>query len=121
VGWWKGDGNALDNVGANSGVNQNITYSSGMVGQGFACDPENYAYGTYTGIQIADQPAYALTNALTIEGWIRPRGDGYIIFFRGDHRPGLDPYFLAMQGNHTLLFNICDANGNSANVATPVD
>ena len=97
VGWWKGDGSTLDSVAANNGVNQNITYTNGMVGQAFACNPNNYSYGTYTGIQIADQPAYALTNSLTIEGWIRPRGDGYIIFWRGDNRPGLDPYYLSMQ------------------------
>ena len=118
VGWWKGDGNTLDSVGANKGVNQNITYSSGVVGQAFVCDPENYAYGTYTGIQIADQPAYALTNALTIEGWVRPRGDGYVIFFRGDHRPGLDPYQLSMQASSNLDFGICDAGGNYVKVET---
>jgi len=121
VGWWKGDGNTLDSFAGNTGVNQNITYTNGVVGQAFACDPENYPYGTYTGIQIADQPAYALTNSLTIEGWVRPRGDGYIIFFRGDHRPGLDPYILSMQANNTLLFGICDADGNGATVETTLN
>lgn len=116
VGWWKGDGNTLDSAGTNNGVNQNITYTTGVVGQAFACDPENYSYGTYTGVQIPDQPAYALTNSLTIEGWVRPRGDGYIIFFRGDHRPGTDPYFLSMNGNHDLVFYIGDEDGHGTNV-----
>jgi alpha-tubulin suppressor-like RCC1 family protein len=120
VGWWKGDGNTLDSIAANNGVNQNITFSNGVVGQAFACDPENYSYGTYTGIQIADQPAYALTNSLTIEGWIRPRGDSYIIFWRGDQRPGLDPYYLSMQSSNTI-FGICDAGGNSVFVEAPVN
>ena len=118
VGWWKGDGNPLDSFGGNNGVNQNVTYTNGVVGQAFAFDPENYSYGTYTGIQIADRPAYALTNSLTIEGWVRPRGNGYIIFWRGDNRPGLDPYVIAMQDNNTVLFQISDANGNGANVGT---
>ena len=116
VGWWKGDGNTLDSYAGNNGVNQNVTYTNGVVGQAFAFDPENYSYGTYTGIQIADQPAYALTNSLTIEGWVRPRGNGFIIFWRGDNRPGLDPYVISMQDNNTVLFQISDANGNGANV-----
>ena len=120
VGWWKGDGTALDSVATNNGVNQNVAYTNGVVGQAFAFDPENYSYGTYCAVQIADQPAYALTNSLTIEGWVRPRGDGYLIFFRGDHRPGLDPYFLGMQGNNLCTFVITDQNGNSASVQTPL-
>src|SRR2546422_720512 len=78
VGWWKGDGSTLDSIAANNGANQNVGFSSGVVGQAFAFDPENLPYGTYSGIQIADKPAYALTNSLTIEGWIRPRGAGYL-------------------------------------------
>ena len=121
VGWWKADGSTVDSAGGNNGVNQNISYTNGVVGQAFACDPENYTYGTYTGIQAADRPAYALTNALTIETWVRPRGDGYLIFFRGDHRPGMDPYYLSMQANNVLRFGVCDAAGNSAFVETTVN
>ena len=119
VGWWKGDGNTLDSSGlGNSGVAINIGYTNGIVGQAFACDPNSFPYGTYTGIQVPDQPAYVLTNSLSIEGWVRPRGDGYGIFWRGDNRPGLDPYFLSMQGNNNLRFYIEDESGNSAMVGT---
>jgi len=119
VGWWKGDGNTLDSSGlGNSGVAINTGYTNGIVGQAFACDPNSFPYGTYTGIQIPDQPAYVLTNSLSIEGWVRPRGDGYSIFWRGDNRPGLDPYFLSMQGNNNLRFYIEDESGNSAMVGT---
>jgi hypothetical protein len=120
VGWWKGDGTAVDAVAGNNGTLVNAGYTNGVVGPAFAFDPENYPYGTYTGVQIADSPAYVLTNALTIEGWVRPRGDGYFIFFRGDHRPGTDPYTLAMQGNNILGFFISDENGNGASVTTPL-
>ena len=106
VGWWKRDGNTIDSVSGNNGVAQNVTYTSGVAGQAFAFDPENFPYGTYTAIQIADQPAYALTNALSIEGWIRPRGDGYCIFWRGDNRPGPDPYMLSMQGDNESVFTL---------------
>src|ERR1039458_5038311 len=118
VGWWKGDGNTLDSVVGNNGVAQNITYTNGVVGQAFACDPNNFPYGTYTGIQIPDQPAYVLTNSLSIEGWVRPRGDGYCIFWRGDNRPGMDPYFIGMSGNNDIKFQICDQDGNTVTVGT---
>jgi hypothetical protein len=122
VGWWKGEGNALDSSGlGNNGVAINIGYTNGIVGQAFACDPNNYPYGTYNGIQIPDQPAYVLTNALSIEGWIRPRGDGYCIFWRGDGRSGLDPYVLSMQGNNTLDFFIEDELGDFAFVGTDLN
>ena len=119
VGWWKGEGNTLDSVSGNSGVNQNINYTNGVDGLAFSCDRRIILSGTYNGIQIADQPAYALTNSLTIEGWVRPRGDGYNIFWRGDNRPGMDPYSLGMSGSNINLW-ITDQNGNSATVGTPI-
>ncbi len=118
VGWWPGEGNGVDVVGGNNGTLVNVGFTNGKVGQAFSFDPENYPTFTYTGVQIADQPAYALTNSLSIEGWVRPRGDGYVIFFRGDHRPGLDPYALSMQGNNRLDFQVTDADGNSGVVET---
>jgi hypothetical protein len=121
IGWWPGQSNANDVVSGNNGVAQNITYTTGVVGQAFACDPDNYPYGTYAGIQIPDSPAYVLTNALSIEGWIRPRGDGYNIFWRGDNRPGMDPYFLGMWGNNNIRFQICDQAGDSVTVGTYLD
>jgi hypothetical protein len=120
VGWWKGDGNAVDTVAGNNGVAVNSGYTNGVVGLAFSFDPENYSYGTYTGIEIPDQPAYVLTNSLSIEGWVRPRGNGgYVIFFRGDNRPGLDPYALSMGTDGIFHFTITDEGGNSATVQTP--
>ncbi len=118
VGWWKGDGNTVDSVAGNNGVFVNPQYTNGVVGQAFTFDPNSLPYGTYTGVQIPDQPAYELTNSLTIEGWIRPRGDGYVILWRGDHRPGLDPYNFSMEANNTLVFQICQADGTGAMIQT---
>ena len=121
IGWWKGESNGTDSADTNNAYALiNISFTNGIVGQAFACDPESYPYGTYTGIQFADQPSYALTNSLSIEAWIRPRGDGYPVFFRGDNRPGMDPYVLSMQGNNILAFQITDANGNAASVSAPL-
>ena len=118
VGWWKGDFSAVDVVATNNGILSNVGYTSGIDGGAFSFDPENYSYGTYTGVKIADQSAYALTNSLTIEGWVRPRGNSYMIFFRGDSRPGLDPYSISMQANSNVVFSITDSGGNGASVVT---
>lgn len=118
VGWWKGDFSAVDVVATNNGILSNVGYTSGIDGGAFSFDPENYSYGTYTGVKIADQSAYVLTNSLTIEGWVRPRGNSYMIFFRGDSGPGLDPYSISMQANSNVVFSITDSGGNGASVVT---
>ena len=83
VGWWRGEGNGNDSAGTNNAYTlPNVSFTDGIVGRAFEFDPENLPYGTYSGVRIADQPYYALTNSLTIEGWIRPRGPGYVIFYR---------------------------------------
>ena len=118
---WSGDGNAVDSVGGDNGVLRNVSFTDGVAGQAFSFAPDNFSYGTYVGVQIPDQPAFALTKSLTVEGWIRPRGNGYAIFFRGDHRPGLDPYCLSLDGNMNLTFSICGGdNSIAASVKTRV-
>jgi hypothetical protein len=120
IGLWSGEGNAVDSVGGNNGVMQNVSFTDGVVGQAFAFAPDSFPYGTYVGVQIPDKSAYALTQSLTIEGWIRPRGNSYVIFFRGDHRPGLDPYVLSLDGHLNLTFTVCAEDGSTATVRTPV-
>lgn len=120
IGWWQGDGNAIDTIAANNGTMANAGYTNGLVSQAFSFDPQNWPYGTYNAVDVPDSPAYALTNALTIEGWIRPRGNSYVVFWRGDNRPGMDPYALSMQDNNLLDFEITDASGNYQTVETSV-
>ena len=121
VGWWRGEGNGNDSAGTNNAYAMpHVSFTNGIVGQAFSFDPENLPFGTYSGVQIADQPAYALTNSLSIEAWIRPRGDGYYIFYRGDNRSGLDPYQMSMGLNNIVSFAITDASGNSVGVSAPL-
>ena len=118
---WSGNGNAVDSVGGNNGVTQNVSFTDGVAGQAFLFAPDNYPWGTYCGVQIPDRPVFELTHSLSIECWIRPRShSAYVIFFRGDHRPGLDPYCLSMDGNQNLVFAVCDSAGNDASVRAPV-
>jgi hypothetical protein len=82
IGWWKADNNTFDRAGGNDGVLYSGIYTNGVFGQAFSFDPANTGW---SGVTLPDRPDYALTNALTIEGWIKPQGDGYIIFWRGDN------------------------------------
>jgi subtilisin-like proprotein convertase family protein len=120
VGLWRGENNANDSIYGNNGTIVNTGFTNGVVGKAFACDPENYAYGTYNAVDIPDSPAYILTNSLSIEGWVRPRGNSYTIFWRGDNRSGYDPYFMGMQVNNTIRCYITDAGNNSAFVGTNI-
>ena len=121
IGLWSGEGNAVDSVAGNNGTLVNAGFTDGVVGKAFSFAPDSFPYGTYTGVQIPDRPAYALTKSLTVECWIRPRGNGYIIFFRGDRRPGTDPYCLSLDGHLNLCFAICDGNNDhNVTVKTPV-
>ncbi len=78
-------------------------------------------------IELSDPANLRLTNALTIEGWIYPRntqtnfdvgvGTYYQqIFYRGDGRDCLDPYYLALYYNepnkkYDVVFHVEDATG----------
>lgn len=65
VSWWRGEGNALDQVGGNSGVMLNgAGFDTGIVGQAFRFNGSSNSY-----VEVADSPNLRLTNALTIECW----------------------------------------------------
>lgn len=118
IGLWSAEGNAKNSVTGREGVLRNVSFAEGVAGMAFSFSPERFGW---SGVLIPDEPAFALTKSVSVEAWIRPRGNSYIIFFRGDHRPGLDPYCLSLDGNMNLTFGIC-AGDNEQNVAvkTPV-
>jgi len=65
VSWWRGEGNALDQVGTNNGsLAGNTTYGAGRVGQCFVLDGNGDAVvvGNPTSLRLQD---------FTIEAWIR--------------------------------------------------
>src|SRR5439155_22859794 len=65
VGWWKGNGNAIDAVGTNSGtLLGNATFVPGMIGQAFGLD------GYHDGVRVGN-PAALRLQTFTIETWIR--------------------------------------------------
>ncbi len=75
---------------------------------------------------VSDTAILQLTNSLSIEAFFKPEpalpgtaGVGQILF-RGDNRPGLDPYFLVFGPTNLVSFAVNDAAQNSASVQTTV-
>src|SRR5438477_10301382 len=67
VGWWRGENNAEDSVGANNGTLANGgSYAPAEVGQGFSLD------GVNDNVVIPATPSLNITGALSIEAWIKP-------------------------------------------------
>jgi len=92
VAWWRAEGDANDTTGTHAGeLLYGAAFAPGRVGQAFSFD------GVRSRVSIPDSAAFRLTNSLSFEGWIRPASLAPgIIFFRGDNRPGLDPYHMSV-------------------------
>jgi hypothetical protein len=115
VGWWRGEGNANDALGEGNGLaSGGVSYTAGVVGQAFRID------GVSGRINVPDEEAFKLVDALTIEAWVKliNRVDGLSLMMRGDDRPGLDPYFMGVGGGN-LAFGISDEVGSDY-VTTPM-
>jgi hypothetical protein len=69
VGWWRGESNALDGAGFNSGIPTNIAYSAGEVGEAFYFNGSDSSY-----IRIPANPSLDVgqTNGFTLEFWCNP-------------------------------------------------
>ncbi len=135
-------GRALDLIGGNHGafVNGATNHEAGFILQPNEADTSLYfPSGEYDPtnpyptvaysprVELSDPPNLRLTNALTIEGWIYPRntqtnftvGVGTAwqqIFYRGDGRDCLDPYYLAVYYSESakrydVVFHVEDASG----------
>ena len=122
VSWWGGEGNANDPAGDASGVlYRGVTFAPGKVGQCFAFDGRN------SGVNVPDVPALALTNSLTIEGWLlvprAPSAPGMVLF-RGDTRSGLDPYYLSVEPragtSGLLVFVVMGEDNSDTSITAPM-
>jgi hypothetical protein len=66
IGWWRGEGDCLDQAGGNNGVLQNgATFASGEIGHAFAFDGAN-AY-----VKIPRAPILDVGNQVTIDLWMK--------------------------------------------------
>jgi len=118
VGWWPGEGNANDIVGANNGIlAPDVAFGPGMVGQGFYLGDAN-AYVTFPANPALDIGASG--NGLTLEAWIYPNNVNafHPIFEWGQGYAGGNLGVHLWLGSHpwdvgALYANVIDVNGNS--------
>ena len=118
VSWWTANSTANDALGLNNATLSNVTYTTGEVGKAFSFN------GLNGWAALGDPSSLAFTASFTIEGWIKVNGlpGNYnfgSIMFRGDDRPGLDPYQLVITKNGDLQFGISGTNGG-ASVEAPI-
>jgi hypothetical protein len=94
VAWWPGDVDATDVTGHHNGTLQNgTTFASGRVGMAFSF---NGAYPSGGYVSVLNDPAFNVSNKLTLEAWIKPTdGASRYIMTKGE-----DSFFLAVGGNY---------------------
>lgn len=78
--------------------------------------------GKRAGILFGDLKPLALTNTITVCTWIYARsyvndGPGAQLFFRGDDRIGVDPYWLVINHDGAVRFNVQQDDGRTMSVA----
>jgi alpha-tubulin suppressor-like RCC1 family protein len=126
LGWWPGDGSAVDIVGTNNGVLQGGAAASvaGVAGSAFGFD------GTNGFVAIPNSAVLRPTN-FTIEAWVRftgldsagsggsPAGDQYIIFrqnTRSSDFEGFDLSKTRVAGSDVFRFLISSATAQTAEI-----
>ena len=115
VGWWRAEGNGVDVTGSHYGAfPYGIGFAGGKVGQAFDFD------SSFRRLSIPDSPAFQLTNAMTLEGWVYIRQYGGFICFRGDNRGGLDNWVLDTYQSGFVNFQIDDESNNYTSVRAPL-
>jgi hypothetical protein len=74
---------------------------------------------------VPESDSFRTLNSLSIEAVVRLNGvpnsccNLGMILFRGDDRPGLDPWYLAYDGGGRLIFSFDDDHGNRTFILTP--
>ena len=113
VAWWRAEGDAAESAnGINGTPYGGVTFApGGQVGLAFSFDGQSGA------INVPDATALALTNSLTIEGWLfvtnTPIVTGMVIF-RGDTRSGLNTISCLFEYPGVLKFAIEDQSDSGA-------
>jgi len=120
VSWWRAEGNARDGSGTNHATVDGATFALGVRGQAFSFDGDDR-------VAVPDSASLASTPSLTVEGWLRiqdwPSQNDFgaaMVVLRGDDRPGLDAFYLAVLDNGVLRFAITATNEDFAAIDAPV-
>jgi len=119
VSWWPGEGNANDIIGTNDGTAVDVTYANGMVGQAFSFN------GSNSYVQVPDAPSLQLTNALTIEFWVKRQQlatEDYLVNKGGDWTAGMLNYGVTIPGanfppaSNSLTLNFAGGTRHSSSI-----
>jgi hypothetical protein len=109
VSWWRGEGNAFDQVGTNNGTLINgATFAPGEVGQAFAFN------GTNSYVQIPSSASLNPTGSFSIEAWVYPYHDpagAEALVIKWGDTAELDnqrSYLLSLVSGRVLEFGISD-------------
>lgn len=117
---WPAEKHARDVVSEHDGrLVGGVRYVPAVVGHGFLFD------GPDDAVSVPDLEPLRLPRSLTISGWVRV--DGYppadqdygFVVFRGDDRPGLDPYFLGVRAEGDLVFGI-SGDADATQIRAPI-
>jgi hypothetical protein len=122
VAWWTGDGHGLDQTTNNAGLVGNVkdSFGGGKIGGAFRT-ADLYVSSTDPVMFVPDAPPLALTQSLSIEGWIKRNNDiyliGSIIRRSPDGHDLLPPsYSVDVVAGH-LVFQINGTSNGSNNVS----
>jgi hypothetical protein len=75
VGWWRGEGNTLDQVNSLNGATLGGGYSAGKIGAGISNSITSP--GGAIAVRVPNSPLLALSQSLTVEGWIKVNAIGF--------------------------------------------
>jgi hypothetical protein len=113
VAWYPADGNANDIVGGDNGtVHGGVTFPSGEVAQAFSFD------GSSGYVSAPDSPNLDVTNAITIDAWVKPATAGnsqglVFVMLKGDNCCGDTQSYGFGWGTESMLQSIIFRLGNS--------
>jgi subtilisin-like proprotein convertase family protein len=119
---WSADNTTADQIDSNTGTLLNgASYGAGFVGTAAFSFASNIAK-----VYLGDPTNLMFTNSFSIEGWVFCKGypsaitDGHAqIFYRGDARGSLDPYFLCLEPSGVARFHVEDASGTIVEINSP--
>lgn len=75
VAWWRGEGNPLDQVNSLTGNTLGGGYSAGKIGAGISNSITSPAGAI--AVRVPNSPLLALSQSMTVEGWIKLNGLGF--------------------------------------------
>jgi hypothetical protein len=106
VSWWPGDGSADDIIGDNPGEAQpTVTFPDGVVGPAFGFD------GVGAFVHVPDSDSLDITNAISIDAWIKPLTEGNsdgttFVMLKGDNTVRTTQSYGLVWAGQSIFFRL---------------